>query len=362
MDNNKYTTYNNEEQMFPSPFVTELDEKSVKELNLVDRMEFYNQCLTNSKYLENYTKEKKLSLIENIGDIMHLINECSKPIYERRERVSKFFNSIKDFLLKERYLLPNGKIINIGYNIPDEIFLDIYHIFADALCCRFQLNQFDGKYRDGLFHCIQYLNYRYYFNNYDQQYPDATKEKIEILNRTNFLDIVTGRQNAYFEVQGVQYKCSAYLDDGVFRLKIAELVPWNISNASKMDLTLDLKEKSIWSVDDRYKVKLDATQMACYTFIYNNPDTDIDTIFANKDKFIACINDCDSGSRKFEDYLNKGDKTAFEKGLKKRISEINQKVHPILGMAYTIFNKKVNEKESYYIPISKNIKEEPDDI
>ncbi|MBR5168644.1 MAG: hypothetical protein IKW86_11350 [Salinivirgaceae bacterium] len=402
MNNNKITAYKQEGQlMLPGTFVKELDEDSVKELHLDDMMEDYNKCLCDEGFLYHYSMrqylinqtpfvdsseneqktiietlyknwqpfyaQNRLTILEYIKEQVQYINECCAPIYERRKRVSYFFNSIKDRLLTDGHISPTGKIKLIGYNIPDVIFNDIYHILADALCCRFQLNQFDGKYRDGMYHCLQYLDYRYHYYNSDKQYPNATKEEKEKYKRTNFLDIVTGRHNASIEVQGDEYKCSAYLNDGLFRLKIEELVPWNISNAAKDNFTIDIKNCSLWSVDERFKVKLDATLMAYYVFIYENPDVNIDEMFSSKKEILKnCLNKCYSGSNIFEQCLKECEgknakivnkqKKDFEKELKKRISAINKKVCIILGDAYSI----VIENGSYYIPISKNITERPD--
>lgn len=399
MANNKFTAYYRiGELSISTPLVTELDENSVKELHLDKRMDLYNKCLTDDEFLDYYIvnlysnksmcspSEAKEEfdfeyIIKNLQSIREqirnfileqyqYIQDCCIPIYERRERVSSVFSKMKELGVDGDRISSNGKIKSIGFDIPHDFFEDIYYIFADALCCRFQLNQFDGKYRDGMHHCLQYLDYRYRVNNYDKQYPDATEDEIKIYNRTNLLDIVTGRHNANFEVQGVQYKCSAYLDDGVFRLKIEEFVPWNFSNGSNKDLNLDPKSHSLWSVDDRFIVRLDATHMAYYIFIYENPGMNIDQMFTKKERLIDCLNKCDSGSDKFEQCVKKSEdinpsiankaKKEFEKELKKRISDINKKVCAILGEAYSIIKNEGNG--SYYVPISKNITERPDDI
>ena len=402
MNKNIFTAYRQEGQLlFPNTFVTELDDNSVKELHLDKDMAFYNKCLTDDDFLNQYIwqcycdrlikippeerayedleyiknnwksicEQEKTTMLEHIHEQIQYINDCCIPIYERRTRVSSFFNQKKDILLNEGHLLSNGRIINIGFDIPDDIFFDIYYILADALCCRFQLNQFDGKYREGMYLCLQYLDYRYHFNKYDEQYPDATDDEIEILNRTNLLDIVTGRGNSSLEVDGKKYNCSAYLDDELFRLKIEELLPWNISNAQKDDLKFDFKNHSLWTVDERFKVILDATLMSYYIFIFENPDMDIDKMFNNKDIFIKCLDRCDSGSSKFEECYTKSKdnnpaignkaKKNFEKELNKRISAIKNKVCNLLGEAYSIVK---NENGSYYIPISKNITERPNEF
>jgi hypothetical protein len=60
MNNNIFSECNNEQQLFPSPFAKELDEKTIKELDLEGRIELYNQYFTDSKYLEYYSKKNRI--------------------------------------------------------------------------------------------------------------------------------------------------------------------------------------------------------------------------------------------------------------------------------------------------------------
>ena len=229
---------------------------------------------------------------------MEQIKECSVPIHERRKKVTEYISRIKQTLIASGCIRKDGRIKQIGDKIDNEIFIDIYYLLADAICCRFQLNQFDSKYREGLYHCLQYLDYRFWHNDFSKQYPDATEEGQESLRRTNLLDIVTGRDNAEIDVQGQKYKCSAYIEDrGLFRIKIEEAVPWNISNAPKENFTLDYKKHELLSVDERYTVKLNATQMTYYVFVYENADMDIKTMLNNKDAFKDVSEKCSCEAR-----------------------------------------------------------------
>lgn len=385
-----------------SHFAIELgDIDSIKNLHLEETMKLYDDCLNNCEVLVKFTvgqyqqSLKSLSLDDNekqrlfaeleynlpqkveamrahIHEQIKYIQECCASIYERRKRVTDYFNNFKQYLIDNQYITSNGRIKHIGYNIHDVIFNDLYHLLADALCSRFQLNQYDGKFRDGMYHCLQYLDYRFGVNDFSKQYPNATEIELEQLRRTNILDIITGRHNAIIDVQGQAYKCSAYLEeDAMFRLFIEEDVPWNISNASKKEFTIDTKKHSLFSLDERFSVKLDPSQMSYYCFIYEKPDMTIEQMFQNGELFNSCCNKCSCGSDKFSECKSKIEKAAipsainkiqkdFERELKKRISEINKKVCPTLGEAYTIKIEKEVDNNKYYIPISKNIVLRPD--
>ncbi|MBP5345208.1 MAG: hypothetical protein J6Y99_03240 [Bacteroidales bacterium] len=378
--------------IFTTPhFATELgDIDSIKNLQLEKTMKFYDDCLNNEQVLMSFTlgqnlqslkslppsdNEKQCRIAElkynlpqkveamraHILEQIKYIQECCASIYERRKRVTDYFNNIKQYLIDKQDINSTGCIKHIGYNIDDVIFNDLYHLLADALCSRFQLNQYDGKFRDGMYHCLQYLEYRFWFNDFSKQYPNATEIELEQLRRTNILDIITGRHNAKIDVQGQAYKCSAYLEeDAMLRLFIEEDVPWNISNASKKEFTIDTKKHSLFSLDERYSVNLNANQMTYYYFIYEKPDMTIELMLQNEDLFRSCWKQCGSGSDIFfECKRNTSHIDKFKKDLIKRISEINKKVSPALGEAYTIKIEKVGDDNKYYIPINKEIVTRP---
>ena len=395
MNKKSFTTYSNN-GLIEYGFVSEIDENTVKSLNLEQEMSIYEQCLEDEKYLSDYILKKQLQGMQDKGEDskkmeefkidwdnkfkqikdeateiiknhMEQIKECSVPIHERRKKVTEYISRIKQTLIASGCIRKDGRIKQIGDKIDNEIFIDIYYLLADAICCRFQLNQFDSKYREGLYHCLQYLDYRFWHNDFSKQYPDATEEGQESLRRTNLLDIVTGRDNAEIDVQGQKYKCSAYIEDReLFRIKIEEAVPWNISNAPKENFTLDYKKHELLSVDERYTVKLNATQMTYYVFVYENADMDIKTMLNNKDAFKDVSEKCSCEARQltkcFKEFYEANDaqKPKVEKEFKvefnKRISEINKKVRIKLGEAYTI----MIEEGKYYIPISKNQTNKPE--
>lgn len=392
------------DMMMPCTFVTDLDEEIAKREHLDKTMSFYDRCMLEEdflcentliqylmslpKYFKATSEEEKNEIIEEIKSYwssiydqerpkmiawikeqQQYIKECSVPIFQRRERVSVFLERIKTTLLSMNFITLNGRIRQIPNDIPADIFHNIYYLLADAICCRFQLNQYDGMYRDGLHHCLQYLDYRFWHNDFSKQYPNATEEFKDTLRRTNILDIVTGRDNAEIEVYGEKYKCSAFLEDGgLFRLRIDESIPWNISNATKEEFNIDKKQHTMWSVDERYTVKLNATQMTYYVFVYEKPDMDIEQMLLNEKLFRKCSEECGSGGEKlrkcYEGYKNGNEvikqagkvKSEYEKELKKRISEINKKVRLELGEAYSI----LEDQGKYYIPISKDKVQRPE--
>ena len=376
--------YEEDGQKKTATFVTDLDENDIKNLRLDETHKYYEECLRNEEFMSkaamrdyilyetNYTEASKSEQLRIVAEVtqkwssifddkrkeqrteyikeqLRYIDECSAPIWERRLRVTNHFK----MLPAHGVWGSNGKLSVISYQIPDEIFNDIYHIFADAICCYFQLNQYDGKYRDGMYLCLQHLDYKFWCNDYNKQYPNATQEEVYILNKTRLLDAVTGRGNECIEVQGVKYECNAFLEEnGLFRLKIRQLIPWNLSNGSRKDFVIDCKKKLLWSLDERFQVNLDATKLAYYLFFYENPDQTIEQLFNLKDKLKECIERCDSGSRVL---LGKTKVSEFSRELKKRISEINPKLCAVLGEAYSI----LIENGCYYVPISRDIRERP---
>lgn len=355
-------------------FASDLDEKMIKELRLDEVMSFYDTCLNDRITLCKFAKENGVTdsqMRQHILEQVKLINGCRTPIFERRQRVSNYFGVLKTFLLSTGRMTRGGKLREIGYDIPDDIFDDLYHLLADAISCRFQLSQYDGKFRDGMFHVLQWLDGQFWANNYRKQYPDATDDEIFNLNRTKVLDLITGRGNANLEVYGETYRCAAFLDDdSLFRLHIDEVVPWNISNAPKEEFRFDKRKHFMWSVDDSFKVSLDATQMAYYVFIYGNPDMTIREMVqkckGTKEHpgLREYLQECCSSSGKLLGLADKWCQATneltrnkiendFEKELKKRESEINKKVTQILGQAYSIMQDDVR----YYVPISKGMLE-----
>ena len=394
-----FANFSNEDGVIKMNYITDLDETVVKLLHLEDVMDHYDRCLHDKEnpfsytfeyyllfetdylnlsdtekkkkndelrdnWLSIYNEELKLRAQNLIKEKVEIIRNCSISIYERRERVTNYLNIVKPELMEVGCILNDGHIKMLGDAISDTIFDDILYLLADALCCRFQLNQYDGKYRNGMYHCLQYVNYKFRCTDFSKQYPNATPQKNNVFRKTKFLDIVTSRDNADFEIQGVKYKCSAYLEDGgLFRLKIEESVPWNSSNAPKNEFQIDCNEHTLWSVDKRYKVKLDATQMMYYIFFFENPDIKLEQMFGEKkEAFYGCMNRCNSRSTKFDDFVNKYNAAKnnsskankvikdFEIKVKKRVSEINKKVCEVLGEAYSIKHK----NGTYYIPISKD--------
>lgn len=352
--------------------VRDLDEKMIKELRLDEVMSFYDQCLKDNGFLRESAKAQKVTvgqMRDLINEQVCFINDCCLPIFERRQRVSTFFGRLKPDLLSTGRMTDSGKLCEIGWDIPDDIFDDLYHLLADAICCRFQYNQYDGKFRNGMFHVLQWLDGKFWANDYGKQYPNATEDEKYRLNRTRILDLITGRDNENFEVYGETYRCSAFLaDDGLFRLHIDEVLPWNISNAPKEEFNRDCKSHKLWSVDKRYEVRLDATQMAYYVFIYENPDMTVSAMAQRQDALKKCLNDCCSGSKELlvlvDKYVKATNESVQKKVLKdievkfkKRVCDINKKVIPMLGEAYSIVS---HEDGSYDVPISKDMIERPE--
>lgn len=390
MDNKLiYATFEVDNHIQTATFAKDIDEDIVKNMHFDELRSAYEKCLSNSndfyycviynyavKYKKMYSykteEEQKKVLLGLYGSANQIFNdykeetllqieqtlkdmdECAKPIVERRNRVTTFLEPHIDKFKIMKYATSDGRILNIPYDIPDNVFIDIYYLFANAICNRFQFSEFDGKYREGLFHCLQFLDHKYHFQNFKIQYPNASEDEIEIYKRTNILDMITGRDGAYLEINDKKYICNAFLEKGCkFRIKIEDVdYLWNVSNGSKEDFRIDRDCRELWSCDDRFKVYLDPKNMAYYLYVYGHPDITIDEWFNDMDNFRDnYIYKQDSHSD-----IEKKDKENFKKGLTKIISNIKTKVQHILGTAYII----VNNNGKYYIPISKDERNKPE--
>ncbi|MCF0190308.1 MAG: hypothetical protein HUJ96_03490 [Marinilabiliaceae bacterium] len=366
-------------------FVTNISKEVVKNMNFDDLKAYYEKCLNDEEKLKilclnNYKrmrldyhkddteadKEELLKVIQNNADqifkrertntlsLIHRtleeLEECLFPISERQELVTAFLEPNMEQMVNCKSATADGRILWIQDNIPDDVFIDIYYILADEICGRFQLNQLGGKYREGLFHCLQFLDYKYHFSDFSNQYPNESPEFIERCKRTTILDLVTGRDNAYFDVDGRHYICKAFMEKGCkFRIEIEEVeYIWNMSNGGKNDFVIERDKRKLYSTDIRngYLVELSSKQMAIYTYIYDNDNVALDDMYKDMDNFknnYLYKQDTDSKIEKYN-------LPEFKRDIKKRVSEINQKVNEKLGKAYTI----LVYNEQCYIPIGRD--------
>lgn len=387
-DNLIYATFEVDNHIQTANFVKDIDETVVKNMHFDDLRKAYEKCLDDETVLKNFTlniyaktqellhkneteedikcrinvinnnsdriyNREKSNAIKQITDTLNEMEQCKIPMYERRKLVTAFFEPNMEEMVNEGFATSEGQILCIPDYIPDDVFNDIYYLFANAICNWFQFSELDGKYREGLFHCLQFLDHKYHFQNFKIQYPNSSQEDIEKYKRTNILDMITGRDNAYLDINGKHFVCKAFLENKCkFRIRIDEVeYLWNPSNGGRNEFHIDNRE--LWSCDSSFKVKLDAKNMAFYSYVYEHPYITIDDWFKDMDKFIKdYIEKQDSNSRIKKNILKK----EFQKGLLKIISNIKTKVQPKLGTAYII----VNNNGKYYIPISQNERDKPE--
>lgn len=379
-----YATFEVDNHIQTATFAKDIDEDIVKNMHFDELRNYYEKCKGDEAALKNFTlynyaqtqellhkneteeeikcrinviknnsdriyKRERSNAIKQIKDTLYEMDQCIFPMDERRKLVTAFFEPNIESMINVGYATPEGQILCIQDNIPDIVFIDIYYLFANAICNRFQFSELDGKYREGLFHCLQFLDHKYHFQNF----KISSQEDIEKYKRTNILNMITGRDNAYLDINGKHYVCKAFLEKNCkFRIRIDEVeYLWNPSNGGRNEFHIDKDKRELWSCDEKYKVKLDAKHMAYYLYVYEHPDTTIQKWVNDKENFrknylyrqkSSCGRGEDNDVVKYQE--------DFKRDLTKIMSNIKKNVLPILGAAYTIGDN----NGQLYIPISKD--------